>query len=130
MTERMESAKASDVKGPDATIYCGATSLAMGSWGFLRVMVDERVGGERLRDFLRKGSAINGESTASRHAVGLSATRMTSEPHWRISCNKPTALIESSERSELEQTSSAMFCFRRGVVLMGRISWMTTGIPR
>src|ERR1700760_4798237 len=57
---------------------------------------------------------------------------MISEPSRRISsCSKPTALLAaSSERKELEQTSSARFSVRcASVPRTGRISCSTTGTP-
>ena len=74
-------------------------------------------------------------STASAPPAGtwwLSAARMISEPSRRISsCSRPTALCSpSSERNELEQTSSAkpsVLC--AAVARSGRISCSTTGTP-
>src|SRR6266853_380293 len=57
---------------------------------------------------------------------------MISEPSRRISaCSSPTALLAaSSERNELEQTSSARPSVRwASVIRWGRISCRTTGIP-
>ena len=59
-------------------------------------------------------------------------TRMISEPSRRISsCSSPTALLAaSSERNELEQTSSASPSVRcASVIRCGRISCSTTGTP-
>src|SRR6202035_3627045 len=57
---------------------------------------------------------------------------MISEPSLRISaCSSPTALLAaSSERNELEQTSSARPSVRwASDIRCGRISCRTTGIP-
>src|SRR5258707_12755973 len=57
---------------------------------------------------------------------------MISEPRRRISaCSSPTALLAaSSERNELEQTSSARPSVRcASVIRPGRISCSTTGMP-
>src|SRR5689334_20253478 len=57
---------------------------------------------------------------------------MISEPSLRISaCSRPTALLAaSSERKELEQTSSAQPSVRcASVIRCGRISCSTTGMP-
>src|SRR6202166_831126 len=57
---------------------------------------------------------------------------MISEPSRRISaCNSPTALLTaSSERNELEHTSSASPSVRwASVIRPGRISCRTTGMP-
>ena len=74
-------------------------------------------------------------STASAPPAGTwlaSAARITSELSRRISsCSRPTALFSrSSERSELEQTSSARPSVRcASVDRTGRISCSTTGTP-
>src|SRR4029453_17556424 len=74
-------------------------------------------------------------STASAPPAGTwlaSAQRMISEPSRRISaCSRPTALLAaSSERNELEQTSSARPSVRcASVIRCGRISCRTTRTP-
>ncbi len=74
-------------------------------------------------------------STASAPPAGTwlaSAARMISEPKRRISaCSSPTALLAaSSERNELEQTSSARPSVRcASVIRWGRISCSTTRTP-
>ena len=69
---------------------------------------DQRVRCERLADRGRKSVAVDRQRAAGRHLVA-SAARMISEPARRSSsCRRPTALVSrSSERKELEQTSSA-----------------------
>ena len=74
-------------------------------------------------------------STASAEPAGTlapSAARITSEPMVRISwCSRPTALVStSSERRELEQTSSARPSVAwASVARTGRISCSTTRWP-
>ncbi len=94
-------------------------------------------GDERMR--LRAAAVTSAEkasrSTASAPPAGSlcrsPAARM-SEPARRISsCSSPTAFVsQSSERNELEHTSSArpsVLC--ASVILAGRISCSTTGTP-
>ena len=75
---------------------------------FLADDLDQRVVVHRLGDGCGKPVAVDRERPAGGHWLA-SAQRMISEPSRRISsCSKPTALLSaSSERNELEQTSSA-----------------------
>ncbi len=90
------------------------------------------------------GSAASASVTAAANAsrstarappagtLWASAQRMISESSARISrCSTPTALVsESSERNELEQTSSAQkSVLWASVARKGRISCSTTGTP-
>jgi hypothetical protein len=89
-------------------------------------------------DFSRSvtASAKGSRSTASAPPAGRrwrSAISMISPPACRISqCRRPTAFCSSSsERKELEHTISARLPVRWAKVpTLGRISWMTTGMPR
>jgi hypothetical protein len=78
--------------------------------------LDQRMRLDLRRDRGGKSVAVDRERTAGRHLVRVAA-RMISEPSRRISsCSSPTALVSrSSERNELEQTSSASAssCARR-----------------
>ena len=76
---------------------------------------------ERLGDRGGKAVPIHRQRAAGRHLIGVGA-RMISEPSRRISaCSRPTALLAaSSERKELEQTSSAKPSVRWASVIRSR----------
>ncbi len=130
VSSRRASASGAEVRGPVATITfsqstggrpaISARSIAIRGWpSSARVTAAEKPS----------------RSTASAPPAGTwlaSAARMISEPSRRISaCNRPTALLAaSSERKELEQTSSArpeVAC--ASVIRTGRISCSTTRQP-
>ena len=70
---------------------------------------DQRMGFDLGRHGRGKTVAVDGKRAAGRNLVGDRRHAMISEPASRISaCSTPTALVSaSSERKELEQTSSA-----------------------
>ena len=126
----MAAAKAAEVRGPVATITCSHSgggspatsprSMRISGWHSSRLVISR---------------AKPSRSTASAPPAGslcLSPAARISEPQRRISsCSRPTALFTaSSERKELEQTSSASCAVLwASVPRTGRISWRTTGMP-
>ena len=130
VSSRMASASGAEVRGPVATMTLphsaggrpaiSARSISIRGWS-CRALVTAAENPSR--------------STASAPPAGTwlaSAQRMISEPSRRISaCSRPTALLAaSSERNELEQTSSARPSVRcASVIRNGRISCRTTRTP-
>ena len=127
VSSRMASASGAEVRGPVATMTLphsaggrpaiSARSISIRGWSCSALVT----------------AAENpSRSTASAPPAGTwlaSAARMISEPSRRISaCSRPTALLAaSSERNELEQTSSARPSVRcASVIRCGRISCRTT----
>jgi len=126
----ISAAKAGEVRGPVAiiTLSHSAGGKPVSS---PRSMVIS--GCAKMR---RVTSAENpSRSTASAPPAGTlwsSATAMINDPAIRISsCSKPTALLFlSSERKELEQTSSArLSVLWTSVFVCPRISWSITVMP-
>ena len=124
-------ASAGEVSGPVATMTLSQSAGGRPAISSRR-MLDQRMGFQRCRRRWRQ--SLRGRRRARRRPVPdvASAARITSEPSRRISsCRRPTALCSlSSERNELEQTSSAsasVLC--AAVVRTGRISCSTTGTP-
>ncbi len=108
VSARMASASAGEVRGPVATI--DAVPVGGRQAGDLAALDrDQRMRLERRRHRGREAVAVDRERAAGRHLVARRPSRMISEPARRISsCSRPTALVSaSSERKELEQTSSA-----------------------
>ena len=127
----MASASGAEVRGPVATM-----TLPQSAGGRPAISVAARSRSADGRASALVTAAENpSRSTASAPPAGTwlaSAARMISEPSRRISaCSRPTALLAaSSERNELEQTSSArpsVWC--ASVIRAGRISCSTTGTP-
>ena len=130
VSSRMASASGAEVSGPVATM-----TLPQSAGG--RPAISARLISIRGWSFSALVTAAEkpSRSTASAPPAGTwlaSAARMISEPSRRISaCSRPTALLAaSSERNELEQTSSARPSVRcASVIRSGRISCSTTGMP-
>ncbi len=121
----MAFANSSDVNGPLAMMVGSfgicviSSSLISTSGCFFNVSPI------RLENVSR--STANALPAGTRHS---SAVLIIKELQMRISSfSTPTALFNASDRSELEQTSSANpppEC--AGVIFFGRISWMVTGM--
>ncbi len=124
-------ASAGEVRGPEATITLSQAGSGRPSISSRRISIS----GWASRASVM-AAAKPSRSTASAPPAGTwwaSAARITSEPQARSSAwSTPTALVSaSSERSELEQTSSpsrSVAC--ASVERTGRISCSTTGTPR
>ncbi|MGY3458821.1 hypothetical protein ACVWW5_004271 [Bradyrhizobium sp. LM3.4] len=130
VSSRMASASGAEVRGPVATM-----TLLHSAGG--RPATSSRaisIRGWSLSALVTAAEKPS-RSTASAPPAGTwlaSAARMISESRRRISaCSRPTALLAaSSERNELEQTSSASPSVRcASVMRVGRISCSTTGTP-
>ena len=130
VSARMASASGAEVRGPVATM-----TLLQSAGG--RPAISSRlisISGWSASALVTAAENPS-RSTASAPPAGTwlaSAARMISEPSRRISaCSRPTALLAaSSERKELEQTSSARPSVRcASVIRWGRISCSTTGMP-
>ena len=82
--------------------------------------------GERLRDGRREAVAIDRQARRRREPGWRRRRRITREPSRRISsCSRPTALVSrSSERNELEHTSSARPSVRCASVARARPHFM------
>src|ERR1700716_3031656 len=130
VSSRMASASGAEVKGPVATMTlrqsAGGRPPISPRWMSIRGWSCNAV----------VTAAENpSRSTARAPPAGTwlaSAARMVSEPSRRISaCSSPTALLAaSSERNELEHTSSASPSVRcASVIRPGRISCRTTRMP-
>ena len=127
---RMASDRAGEVRGPVAitTLSHAAGGRPVSS---SRTMVTRGCACSRAVTRAEKPS----RSTASAPPAGTwlsSPAAMISEPQRRISaCSRPTALYsQSSDRKELEQTSSASpSVWWASVVRTGRISCRITGTP-
>ena len=106
VSSRIASASGAEVKGPVATMTLRQS--AGGRPAISRGDLDQGMLVQRVGDGGGKSVAIHRQRATGRHLVGVGA-RMISEPSRRISaCSSPTALLAaSSERNELEQTSSA-----------------------
>ena len=107
VSSRMASASGAEVRGPVATMTLRQSAGGRPSISARRISI-------RGWSFSALVTAAENpsRSTASAPPAGTwlaSAARMISEPSRRISaCSRPTALLAaSSERNELEQTSSA-----------------------
>jgi hypothetical protein len=120
-----------EVRGPVAMMTLSQSSG--GSRRFRPLERDQGMGLQRRRDGGGKSVAVDRERATGRHLVGTSAACMISELSRRISaCSRPTALLAalSSERNELEQTSSAkLSVLWAAVPRSGRISCSVTGTP-
>src|ERR1700712_5550232 len=129
-SSRIASASGAEVRGPVATM-----TLLQSDGG--RPPISPRlisISGGPCRALVTAAEKPS-RSTARAPPAGTwlaSAARMISEPKRRISaCSSPTALLAaSSERNELEHTSSARPSVRcASVMRSGRISCSTTGMP-
>ena len=104
---RSASASAGEVRGPVATM-----TLSQSAGGSGDLLAPRSRSADARSSAAVTAAEKPSRSTASAPPAGTwwaSAARMISEPSRRISsCSRPTALVSrSSERNELEQTSSA-----------------------
>ena len=131
VSARIASARAGEVRGPVATI----TLIPVGrrQAGDLAARDgDEGMGGEAGGDGLARTARGRRRARRRRAGRGGRPSAMTRPPAARISqCKRPTAFCSSSsERKELEQTSSARApVWWAKVPVTGRISCRTTGTP-
>jgi hypothetical protein len=127
---RTASARAGEVSGPVARITLSQSAGGRPAISSRRISIS---GWRSSRSVTAREKPSR--STASAPPAGslwASALARISDPARRISsCSRPTALFSaSSERSELEQTSSAQSAvWWASVPRTGRISWSTTGTP-
>ena len=124
VTRRIDCASSGEVSGPVATITWPDGRIGQRRHR-LAADLDQHLGLQRILHGRGKTVPIDRERAARRQLVRI-ARAHDEEPQRRISsCSSPTALCKlSSERNELEQTSSAsvpVLC--AAVVRAGRISW-------
>ena len=127
---RMAAASAGEVRGPVATMTLdqsgggrpatSARSMVTRGWASRRAVISAEKGTRSMASALPAG-------TAWRSAVAMTRPEAARISQWR----RPTAFCSwSSERKELEQTSSARAAvWWAGVPVAGRISCRTTGTP-
>ena len=123
------SARAGEVSGPVATMTLSQS--AGGSADFAALEGDERVRRERRGDGGGKALAVDGQRAARRHLMGVGGAHdQRAEPAQLLVQQADRVVSWSSERNELEQTSSAQPSVLCGsVARSGRISCRTTGTP-
>ena len=124
----MASARASEVRGPEATI----TSPSAGIWVTSPSTTVMR-GWERTRSVMARLNPSRSTARAPPASTRwASAQERIREPQRRSSSFKrPTAFSIWSERRELEHTSSPKSgLWWAGVILWGFISQSSTGMPR
>ena len=130
VTRRIDCASSTEVSGPVATITCPQDAPGSAGTASRRISTSGSASSAAWT-----ASAKPSRSTASAPPAGslcASPAPRIREPQRRISsCSSPTALWSgSSERNELEQTSSAsvpVLC--ASVSRTGRISCRITGTP-
>ena len=131
VSARIASASAGEVSGPVAMI--DAVPVVRRQAGdFAALDANQRLGGDRRLDRGGKAVAVDRQRAAGRHLmrVGRAHDQRAERAHLAVDDADRVVFSASSERKELEQTSSARRSVRcASVPRSGRISCRTTGTP-